>query len=90
MGYRERNDIHDVVVWMKPVGYHLFTCQEDSRQWENWFLDIEGKLSLYHSETLPEEDTLSYLKQCEAYTRISVGNGTSQFQLSAYRSVRII
>jgi hypothetical protein len=83
MGYREDTDPRNRIVWVKPVGYHLFMAHEKNQRWENWFLDIEGKLSLYQSETLPEEDTLSYLKQYEAYTRINMGNGTSQFQLSA-------
>ena len=79
LGYRE-----DLRAWLKPVGYHLFICHEKNNHWENWFVDIKGKLSLYESHYLPDQNPLINLKTLEAYTRINVGDGSSQFQLSAY------
>ena len=36
-------------VWLKPVGYHLFTFMEENCRWENWFRGVDEKLHVYQS-----------------------------------------
>jgi hypothetical protein len=83
MGYREEKNGR----WAKPVGFHLFTVDESSRRWSNWFLGVKDpRPALYDAHTLDADGpaALRTLKTCEAFTRISVGDGSSQFHLAAF------
>lgn len=71
--------------WLKPVGCHLFTYEEDRNEWTNWFLAYNpGTIERWSSES-PSEDGgpfIGQLKDWEMWTNISSGDPQSEFQLS--------
>lgn len=75
MGYREVSEGK----WAKPVGFHLFTFNEKTDTWQNWYKCVSGSIEPYISQGIARDDALSYealvqvIANFEAYTRISVG-----------------
>lgn len=57
-------------IWMKPIGFHLFTYNEERKEWINFFKSKEESLiwesKIYNN---PEEDFLLWLKYNECYTK---------------------
>lgn len=55
--------------WLKPVGLHIFSYEEDKKLWSNWFKDATGKISLWQSEEIVDGDFIVCLKELEAYSK---------------------
>lgn len=85
MGYREEAPGK----WLKPIGYQLFSFNEATNQWCNYFTDIKGEICLWEKHTLNDAlnkkyDPLFLLKDWETWTKHDLYvNGKSQFHLSA-------
>jgi hypothetical protein len=71
--------------WLKPVGHVLFSYLEETNTWKNHFKDIQGKVCIWESHILEDEDPLFRLKEFEAYTRIDIVCGTSREQYSQFQ-----
>lgn len=79
MGYREMH----AGKWAKPIGYQLFTFDEKSGKFHNWFKDIQGKICVWESYTYVDGDLLKQLKDWETWTKHDLFcNGHSNFELS--------
>ncbi len=73
-------------VWAKPVGFHLFTFEEDRNEWTNWYKAGTGEIDRYEAKEpdLEEGTAISFLKGYEAYTRTNITVGhlpISEFEL---------
>jgi len=90
MGYREVLSGK----WAKPVGYSLFSYNEETSTWACWFRSADDNemvrwASAKFEEKLWTTDTgevkpLVFLKHQEAWeSRVNVGSLTSEFELSA-------
>ena len=82
MNYRETKHGR----WAKPVGYHLFTFEEDRNEWTNWFKDPRGEMGRREVHQLKNltDDTKDYLlymlKEWEAFT-VTYNSTFSSFEL---------
>lgn len=88
MGYRECNP----GVWLKPVGYILFSYQVDKNRWTNWFKNVQGKLSVWESHSFDDIDKcgsfLDQLKAFETFTRTDIYvEADSHFELDALTAI---
>ncbi len=81
MGYREVKEGR----WAKPIAYQLFTFEEATNEWTNWFKDVHGNLGRWNSIGLiTDADFLSRLKMAEYDTRTNTySNVDTAFHLSA-------
>jgi hypothetical protein len=83
MGYYETKPTK----WLKPVGFHAFSYDEENNKWINWFVDKAGTLSLWESNKFNHNleaggSYLFQLKHFEAFTRTDVySSKTSAFEL---------
>ena len=75
--------------WCKPVGYVLFTYEEDRKEWTSWMLQANneiGRWSVKEFSELEAEDAafpnfwLYMLKECEADARVDF-YGSSKMEL---------
>lgn len=66
MGYRENQKEK----WLKPVGYHLFSFEESTKNWCNWFQG-RTEILLWDQFTFEgaDDEFLDFLKQTEANTK---------------------
>ena len=80
MGYRKARPN----TWVKPVGYHFVTFEEDKMLWTNWFLDANDKNIIWDSEVyfeLKYGNFLDFLKHTEAHSRFNVAtSAASRFE----------
>jgi len=73
--------------WLKPVGYHLFSYEENRGQlgeWTSWYKGVDGKIGRMDvRKTHFSNVFLNDLKEWEAYARTNVvgDNGPSEFHL---------
>lgn len=77
MGYRFVNN-----VWMKPIGFHVFTFNEEKKEWINFFKNNETPL-IWNVEIYDDSkgDFLLWLKGNECYTKTDYhGNQNSNFE----------
>jgi hypothetical protein len=63
--------------WAKPVGFSLFTFNEEGNEWGNWFVDATGTTRLWTAKTLDTSGRKGFpyvgqLGEFEAYTRINL------------------
>jgi hypothetical protein len=63
--------------WAKPVGFSLFTFDEETNEWGNWFVAANGETKLWDAKTLVTtgEKGFPYVGQLghmEAYSRINL------------------
>lgn len=84
MGYREERTGH----WLKPIGHHVFTFNEEHKEWINWFKsastnDILTMESHVWVDMNDGEAFFIELRQWEAYTNITAGDHTADFRISA-------
>jgi hypothetical protein len=81
MGYHEASPEK----WIKPVGFHLFTYEEEVTLWSNWFVSTSGTILPYAgSRWCDQVAPLYWLKECEGYARVNVATSHgSHFELSA-------
>lgn len=88
MGYRECQP----GAWLKPVGWQSFGFSEKKNEWSNWFLDAQGKISLWEAKILLlENEPLESIKDWENDTRTDLcyGGARSQFELGLPREMEI-
>jgi len=84
MGYREEKPGK----WLKPIGFCLFSFEEDRSEWTNWFRSADnGQPAIWESKkidtTMSDRHLLITLKTLEACTHLVYSNGDSEFQLKA-------
>jgi hypothetical protein len=98
MGYRKARPSK----WAKPVGYHLFTFNEEKMEWANWFRSMDGQILAYERRHFPASadydpgrhirhlTPLRRLKECEAWSRTDVASESgSEFQLSSFSEFQL-
>ena len=56
MGYRRPNASENPGKWMKPVGFHVFSYEEDRNELTNWFLSAQNTLERWHVASLYPDD----------------------------------
>lgn len=71
--------------WMKPMGYQLFSYNEDNNNWTNWFTSVKDEIVAWDSHSFDSQyNPLSQIKDWESYTRHDlVCNSNSTFELRA-------
>ena len=74
MGYRELKP----GTWVKPMGYVIAIYLEKENKWSSYFKGEDGDIHLY---TSMDVDTMTKLKDAEAYTPVSMGSPDSTFEL---------
>lgn len=81
MGYREEKDGH----WLKPIGYQIFSYNQENNKWCNWFLDNNSIISLYESKSFKNQYSyLDQIKSWECFTRTDFAiKQNSKFELGA-------
>lgn len=85
MGYYEQKPTK----WLKPIGFHAFSYDEENNKWINWFIDASGSLASYESNKFNHDlnafgSYLFQLKHFEAFARKDVySSKTSAFELMA-------
>lgn len=65
MGYREAQKDK----WLKPVGYHLFIFDTQTKSWSNWFQAKELALWNEHFFEGTEDEFITFLKRSESDTK---------------------
>jgi hypothetical protein len=71
--------------WAKPVGFHVFTYEEDREEWTNWFFGKDQNIHRWDAKTLSDNvekrgSYVSQLKEIEAYSKINTyASATSKF-----------
>lgn len=66
MGYSEGDNGQ----WFKPVGYHLFTYEETTRTWSNWFPGNGGSPIKWSQANLAAgRSLLAALKEWESHAQ---------------------
>lgn len=73
-------------LWLKPVGYVLFTYEDARAEWTCWYRGPNGEIGRWNSQKYhhepPTTDPLRWLKDCEAWhSRLCIGDGLSAFEL---------
>ena len=68
--------------WMKPVGFHAFSYNEEKNEWANWFKNGLGKTDLlttkhFGKDLFESGEYLDQLKRFEACTRIDINPGNN-------------
>ena len=80
MGYRELQ----AGIWAKPIGWMLFTYDDDTKIIANCFKGADDKMHSYDSKvykTEPEQGLLGFIKLFEGYARTDVNvHQNSEYQ----------
>ncbi len=85
MGYREEQPNK----WLKPVGYVLFSYNETTNQWANWFKSSKGDIEYWETNQFVHDENkagsyLYQLKKFECWTRTDLYTQVdSEFHLRA-------
>lgn len=81
MGYKEVKPKN----WMKPIGYQLFSYNEEKNEWVNWFKDGNDKIAIWETKSFRRDvDTLHQIKEWETWTKTDMWiHGNSDFHLAA-------
>ncbi len=89
MGYREMKP----GTWGKPVGFVLFTFEEDTNTLTNWFRAVTGEVMVYNANKLTPDAVERYgsplyqIKEFECFARTDVSGVNSQFEFMTLEEV---
>lgn len=78
-------------IWMKPVGFHLFTYNEERKEWINFMKKGDPPI-VWNSEIYDESkgDFLLWLKYNECLTKTNYTNETSWEFLTIQEQVEFL
>jgi len=73
--------------WLKPVGFQVFSFDEETLVWTNWFKSMQGEVMRMDAKEMRRDfadagDPLSQIKHFECWTRTDVYvKGDSKFEM---------